>query len=219
MAATPNNAAFTTHDTAAALLHPGDRERFIRNLTNAIAWCTVSGSLSDPKTSLRTCKPELDDLVDQDSQVFRVEVKRSRRLQSAGRADLPAATGLCGGRLLACFPSDTLADGMTETVSKGFFDVNDIPPYDTWVWIVRNVRRCESAGHTTSGREANYLVAWVPPDFIALADTGISVNPGNCIMWLDELDDDFVRSLRSMNFLPDVPVGATAPGTEQARRG
>ena len=28
-------------------------------------------------------------------------------------------------------------------------------------------------------------------------------------------NDDFVRSLRSMNFLPDAPVGATAPRIEQ----
>jgi hypothetical protein len=214
MAEAPHDVAFTTHDTAAALHYPGELERFIDSLTDAIAWCTVAGSLSYPKTSLRTCKPELDDLIDQHSQVFRVGLKRSRRLLSAGREDLPAVTGLCGGRLVAYFPGDSLSDGLTETESKGFFDVNDIPPYDTWVWIVRNVRRWESAGHTTSGREANYLVAWVPPDFIALADTGISVNPGNCIMWLDELDDNFVGSLRSMNFLSDAPFEATAPGVE-----
>jgi hypothetical protein len=61
--------------------------------------------------------------------------------------------------------------------------------------------------------EANYVVAWVPPGFIELADAGIEANPESCIMWIDELDDDFVRSLRSMNFLPDAPVGATTPGT------
>ena len=216
MAEAPHDVALTAHDTAAALRYPANRQSFINNLTDAIAWCTVSGSLSDPKASLRTCKPELDDLIDQECQVYQVGLKRSRRLLSAGQEDRPAVTNLCGGRLVACFPSDTLSDGLTETESKGFFDVKDIPPYDTWVWIVRNVRRWESAGHTTSEREANYLVAWVPPDFIALADTGITVNPGNCIMWLDELDDDFVRSLRSMNFLPDAPVGATTPRIEQA---
>jgi hypothetical protein len=212
MAEALHDVAFTTHDTATALHHPWDRERFINNLTNAIAWCTVAGSLSDPKASLRTCKPELDDLTDQVSQVYRVDFERIGRLRSAGRTDRPVVTDLCGGRLLAYFPSDTLADGAAETESKGFFDVNDIPPYDTWVWIVRNVRRWQAAGHTTAEREANYLVAWVPPDFIALADAGIGVNPGDCIMWLDELDDDFVRSLRGMNLLPDAPVEATAPG-------
>ena len=213
MAAAPHDMAVATHDTAAALHYPGDRERFIKNLTEAIAWCTVSGSLSDPRTSLRTCKPELEDLLSQSSQVFQVSLERSRRLRESGQKPLPAVTDLCGGRLVAFFPSDSLSDGVAKTESKGFFNVDNIPPYDTWVWIVRNVRRWEQAGCTTNERDANYLVAWVPPDFIALADAGIEANdPECCIMWLDELDDDFVQSLRRMNFLPNAPVGATAPG-------
>jgi hypothetical protein len=28
--------------------------------------------------------------------------------------------------------------------------------------------------------EVNYLVAWVPPDFIALASGGVDVNPEGC---------------------------------------
>jgi hypothetical protein len=203
MAEAPHDKAFTTHDTAVALQYPDDRESFIKSLTDAIAWCTLAGSLSDPKASLRTCKPKLDDLIDQSSQLFRVDFKRMDRLQSAGQEDRPAVTGLCGGRLVAYFPSNNMACGASETESKGFFDVNNIPPYDTWVWIVRSVRHWEQAGRTTGEREANYLVAWVPPDFIALADAGIGVNPEGCIVWLDEYDDDFVRSLRSMNFLPD----------------
>jgi len=49
--------------------------------------------------------------------------------------------------------------------------------------------------------EANYLVAWVPPDFIELASGGIAVIPEQCIEWLDTRDDAFVRSLRRMGFL------------------
>jgi hypothetical protein len=200
-------------DTAVAFQNPHQQREFISNLTDAIAWCTVSGSSSDPASSLRTCKPELDDLLCQSSQVFRVGLKRSQRLREAGRETRPAVTDLCGGRLVAFFPSDSLSDGVAKTHSKGFFDVDNVPPYDTWVWMARNVRRREYDDHTTGEIEANYLVAWVPPNFIELADAGIEANdPECCIRWLDEVDDDFVRSLRNMNFLPDLPVGAIAPG-------
>ena len=47
----------------------------------------------------------------------------------------------------------------------------------------------------------DYLVAWVPPDFLELANAGMAVNPEQCIVWLDTVDDEFVRSLRSLNFM------------------
>ena len=49
--------------------------------------------------------------------------------------------------------------------------------------------------------DGNYLVAWIPPDFVELASAGIAVNPEECIQWLDTRDDAFVRSLRRMGLL------------------
>jgi hypothetical protein len=209
MAIAPHDVVVATHDIAVALHDLRDQQRFIKSLTEAIAWCTGSGSVSDPRASLRTCRPS--DLVSPEDQVNGVCISRSLRLPELGRR-LPDVTGLCGGRLVAYFPSFNLADGWAETQSKGFLDVDNIPPYDTWVWWVRSVSRVEYADHRTSELEASYLVAWVPPDFIELADAGVRANPEDCIRWLEALDDDFVRSLRSMNLLPDSPVGATAPG-------
>jgi len=213
MIVAPHDVAVATHDIAKALHDPRDRRRFIRNLTEAIVWCTASGSLSNPEASLRTCEPTI--LIPPRDQVFGVCSSRSMSLWHSARGNPPAVTDLCGGRLVAYFPSFNLADGAAAAESKGFFDVDNIPPYDTWVWMVQCVSRVEYADRTTSEMEASYLVAWVPPDFIALADAGIRANPESCIRWLEELDDDFVRSLRSMNFLPDAPIGATAPRIKQ----
>jgi hypothetical protein len=188
---------------ATGLDHIRDRQRFIRELTETITWCMDSGSLSQPRTSLRTCKVKLDDLNSQHHQVFRVSLERSGRLRSAGKRELSPVTDLCGGRLLAYFPNDNLADGVAEVESQGFFDVDNIPPYDTWVWMVRNVRAFERADRTKGEIEANYLVAWVPPDFLQLAGAGVDTNPEQCILWLDALDDEFVRSLRSLNLMQD----------------
>jgi hypothetical protein len=81
-------------------------------------------------------------------------------------------------------------------------DSRNIPPYDTWVWWVRNVTLVEYSDHVPLQQEADHLVAFVPPDFIALADAGIKANPESCIRWIEDLDDDFVRSLRRMNLPP-----------------
>jgi hypothetical protein len=188
-------------DKAVAFETVDDQRLFIGKLTEAIAWCTAAGSLPNPSTSLRTCAPS--DLVSPEHQVNGVCIGRSLDLRASGRRDLPAVTGLCGGRLVVYFPSYNLADGVAEIESKGFFDVDNIPPYDTWVWWVRNVTLVEYSDHTTHQMDGDYLVAWVPPDFIELADAGIRANPESCIRWIDEVDDDFVRSLRSMNVLPD----------------
>ena len=184
-----------------AALGVDDQQRFIRNLTEAIAWCMASGSLSNPETSLRTCEPTY--LLSPEAQIRGVCSSRSWRLWKSARRDLPAVTGLCGGRLVAYFPDDNLCDGVAKQESKGFFDFDNMPPYDTWIWWVRNLRRVEYDDHTTDEREVNYLVAWVPPDFIELANAGIRHNAEDCIMWLDEVDDGFARSVGSMNLFRD----------------
>lgn len=179
-----------------------DERAFIKHLTETIAWCRDAGSPSQPRTSLRACKPSQDDLISQSHQVFTVCLERSGRLSASGKRNLSPIADLCGGRLLAYFPDDNLACGTAEAESQGFFDVDNIPPYDTWVWMVRNVRAFAYADGARGEMEANYLVAWVPPDFIQLASAGIAVNPEACILWLDTLDDEFVRSLRRMGFFP-----------------
>jgi hypothetical protein len=188
-------------DTARRLDTPPDQQRFIRQLTETISWCASAGSLAEPRASLRSCKPKLSDLMSRDLQVFSVANRRSDRLRSVGKQSLPAVTDLCGGRLLAYIPDDNLADGVAETETDGFFDVDNIPPYDTWVWMARSVRTEECSDAPSREAEVDYLVAWVPQDFIDLADRGVRVNPEQCVIWLDTLDDAFVQSLRRMNFV------------------
>jgi hypothetical protein len=193
-------------DEVATGLNSHDQRQFVERLTEAILWCRDAGSLLRPRTSLRTFKPSLKDLESQNGQVFSVALDRRARLRSVGKLHGPRATDSCGGRLLAYFPDDNLADGVAEAESKGFFDVENIPPYDTWVWMVRNIRAFEYKDGTPGEMEANYLVAWVPPDFIPLAGGGIDVNPEGCIVWLDTLDDEFVQSVRRLGLFGDAPA-------------
>jgi hypothetical protein len=194
-------AGLMTREMATGLNNNHDQRMFIKHLTEAVSWCRDTGLPSQPRTSLRTCKVALDDLTSQSHQVFRVCLERSRRLWASGKQNLSPVADLCGGRLLAYFPDDNLFDGAAEAESQGFFDVNNIPPYDTWVWMVRNVRSSAYADGACGEMDANYLVAWVPPDLIQLANAGVAVNPEACILWLDTLDDEFVRSLRRLGFI------------------
>jgi hypothetical protein len=177
-----------------------DEERqFITRLTETILWCRDAGSLSEPRTSLPTFKPT--DLVSPHYQVSGVAVSRSYRLPSSVRRNLSPVSDLCGGRLLAYSPQDNLADGVAEVESGGFFDVDNIPPYDTWVWMVPDVRTFTRRDGSEGEADVSYLVAWVPPDFIRLASGGIAVNPEQCIQWLDTIDDAFTQSLARLGLL------------------
>jgi hypothetical protein len=188
-------------DRAAALNAVREQQEFVRRLTETISWCRDLGSLSHPKTSLRTCKRELQDLESQHTQVFRVALERAHRLRGAGKRDLAPVIDLCGGRLLAYFPDDNLACGVAEAESLGFFDVDNIPPHDTWVWLTPNVRSFTYEDGAKGEMNMNYLVAWVPPEFIPLASGGVKVNPEECIVWLDALADEFTQSLRDLGLL------------------
>jgi hypothetical protein len=90
----------------------------------------------------------------------------------ARRARLTAGTSAekrdisVGGRLLLYSPSENLACGAAEVSSNGFFDVNNIPPWDIWVDF-----------------SAGTLVSWVPPALLDVAQMGIYVNPEACIRW------------------------------------
>jgi hypothetical protein len=70
------------------------------------------------------------------------------------------------GRLLLYVPTENLACGAAQVSSCGFFDVNNVPPWDIWVDFSQET-----------------LVTWVPPVLVEAAQLGIDVNPEGCIRW------------------------------------
>jgi hypothetical protein len=86
---------------------------------------------------------------------------------------------LIGGRLLVYFPDADLADGAAEVQSRGFFDVHNVPPWDTWIALAD-----DGAAADVSYRQ--YVVTWVPSNLVTLAAAGIEVNPEECIAWLED---------------------------------
>ncbi len=94
------------------------------------------------------------------------------------------AGSLEGGRLLIYFPDLDLADGAAEAESRGYFDVNNAPPWDTWIAMVMDAGGDE---------KYPYLVSWVPREFLSAVQKGIDVNPEQCIRWIEDADVELRR--------------------------
>lgn len=58
--------------------------------------------------------------------------RRAEKLGYENRSPIPTDT-LADGRLLLFSPEETLTDGAARYSSKGFFDADNVPPWDTWV--------------------------------------------------------------------------------------
>ena len=145
-------------------------------LREAQAWCAAKADLARPKDCFRDERlrpqmlpPSRRDAVD--------DVRRNRRLYSDRQVPGNLETVIAGGRLIAYSPDCHLACGMSEVETKGYFDVNNTPPWDTWVALLHapNAKHWESS-----------LIAWVPSVFVPLVQAGINVIPEQCVLWLDD---------------------------------
>lgn len=106
---------------------------------------------------------------DHASIVTQVAEARSEALRQSGKGSNSQSPDLFDGRLLLFAPEDNLSDGAAEYASMGFFDVENVPPWDTWIVML-----------------GKYLVSWVPPQLFQLVQEGLDVNPEQCILWADD---------------------------------
>ena len=175
-------------------MDPQRLEKFKLRLAQTIFWCAPRADISKPETSLRT--PELRPPLLEESRDRTVDAVVNTRELYGGleirESTIPARLG--GGRLLAYFPDADLACGAAEQESLGFFDIHNVPPWDTWVDYLHD----DSSSDISYGE---YLIAWVPPEFVKLADEGVAVNPEECIMWLSDTTVELVRVLQGENQL------------------
>ncbi len=95
------------------------------------------------------------------------EVVSKRSAQNQQNPSVEAQSiSIDSGRFLIYFPHENLADGAAQVGSNGFFDVNNVPPWDLWVSFSEGA-----------------LISWVPLGLIELAQMGIDANPEECIRW------------------------------------
>jgi hypothetical protein len=176
---------------------------FVRRLAETIAWCSAHVSSDAPRDCLRSPLLEPSRLyvweVGRPGTAIVMIAEGDERLAiveevAARRAAVLIETGwiwdgkrpaIGGGRLLAFHHDQTLSDGAAERSSLGFFDTDNQPPWDTWVDY-----------HPGAESSGSFLVSWVPPALVEVADRGVRSNPELCIQWLDALDTPWTRSLR-----------------------
>lgn len=103
------------------------------------------------------------------SVVEQLSTRRAEQLRLEHRDPAAPPLSFHDGRLLLYAPNENLFDGAAQYASKGFFNVDNVPPCDTWVCFFEE-----------------YLVSWVPTQLLELANTGIEANPEQCILWAPE---------------------------------
>lgn len=169
------------------LFHPLQdtiRVEFEKRLSETILWCNRRLNMNDLRNSFRTedLRPGQDvnsaSIVGEHrlrSLVDDVATKRDRRL--AGILDRPVPGDLMGGKLLVYAPSRSLAEGHAALVTGGFFDVDESPPWDTWIWM--------QTGPSKPEREEMLLACWVPHELINVVQAGIDVQSADWMRWLE----------------------------------
>ncbi|MBS1994121.1 MAG: hypothetical protein JSS83_26605 [Cyanobacteria bacterium SZAS LIN-3] len=168
---------------------------FWQRVSETREWCAMHLSADDLQGSLRSAElgtPSLNfswapswDVrrpasewnqlrTDEDSRRSWVDTlsdRRSKRLADAGSYPRTACEHTTAQQFLVYLPGTNLADGAAATVSRGYFDDDNIPPWDTWLMY------CPAY----SG-EAK-LISWVPPELMDLIDSAMRCNAEECLYW------------------------------------
>jgi len=93
---------------------------------------------------------------------------RAQLLRESGSYPDLATAPVMDGKILRYTPKKNCADNSPGYESKGFFDANLCPPWDTWI--------CYAGGE---------LLAYVPRLLGGIAQRGIEVDTAECIRWVD----------------------------------
>jgi hypothetical protein len=156
----------------------------LQSLSETVAWCQNRSLLRNqfrsselaPSASLEV--PPFDELgiglwIERKRESYQLAVDAINANRSALLRDMnvevaDSAVAESRGRMLLYEPLETVTDGASEAISRGFFDIEDAPPWDTWFLY-------------SSGS----IVCWVPEVMVEIAQAGISANPVDCIHWFN----------------------------------
>jgi hypothetical protein len=166
-------------------------------LNDAIIWCSKAQPTNHPSQVLRskTLTPQTGVGLKE-----RLNWIADQRRKSLSETKAVPAISLLGGRLLWYAPDRNTSDGVSQYESSGFIEADNSPPWDTWVAYLYEYDE-KSDRQNVFGYIA-YLVSWIPPAYLELADKGIRANVDVCIGWLDEMDDSAaVQMLRDRGIL------------------
>jgi len=181
-----------------------DEKTFEQGLKETVAWCSRNAKLSKSAEYLRTpaLRPSIhgDDsslfFVGSNQATVAIEAmsqKRKRLLTLEGIA-ADGDTGLSGGRLLVYFLGASNHNGATASISD-YFDHEDNPPWDTWICCIAGKELTTPDEKSFDFRivlsqrpnTTDYVLSWVPPEWIDEVDDAMGDEFMGAIMWSDIL--------------------------------
>lgn len=186
-------------------------ENFRWRLAETITWCSFAESLRNPflcpdwysMTSGGLTFGAYDlPLISRIKDVDVLAERRVKPLKLFSMYPNKWAKNLSGGKLLCYDPETNLFDGAAEVASKYFLDVDNVPPWDTWICYIPEKAQLVSIHEPLPWDTWNsYLIAWIPPKFVKLVDSGVSVNAEKCIAWASTVDSPFTKKLKNIGLV------------------
>lgn len=187
-------------------------EAFRYALAQTIAWCASRATPLEPESGLRSLpflgQPAIGSQSNDTWKQAVADIATTRVvfLRDAGIYPQEPTTDLAGGRLLLYAPNETLSDGAAWVSSGGFFDWDNVSPWDSWVAYVEDTpadpqhintwfrQHARKQGIVRPPMRLLYLVSWVPPCLLEAADAGIWANPeGASSGWPKEIQPSPAR--------------------------
>ena len=160
-----------------------------RQLAATLVWCQTRFDPARAADSLRS--PELGpprnivhEVTDLAGIKAEVAAILARRLELLGSTPTPAAALPPSDRILAFLPLDSLFHGSSPPECDGFIDVDEIPPWGTWIVLAGEM-----------------LLSWVPASMGAGVDSAIRCNPEESIRWASEQPQPLIQELRGLGLL------------------
>jgi hypothetical protein len=190
---------------------PPTDEELQRRLAETIAWCTTRSNLADPENGLRSAALQPRPITGYSDEPGAPDHRRRHPIREAridalartrrallGKESLaaPGPDRLAGGRILLHAPDENLCDGASFLASKGFLDIDNVPPWDTWLFYSAP----KSDGPFTRN-DPGCVVSWVPPSLLSLADQGVYVIPEACTVWATDDGSPTALRLKALGWL------------------
>lgn len=173
----------------------GGEQLFWQRVAETREWCALHLSTDDLKGSLRSLELGTPSLTfswapswnvrrsaserkklreDEDSRLAWVDSlsdRRAKMLVDAGRPLGPVSENIPTQQFIVYLPGTNLADGAAAMVSNGYFDDDNIPPWDTWLMY--------SPAYSGEAK----LISWVPPELTECVDYAMRCNAEECLYW------------------------------------
>ena len=162
-----------------------------RRLAETIARCSRHARADDAATSTRSpvLRPTvmelpqrqrlsrlLDVLGEPQAAVEFVCEARRRELARLGIPVAPVGPDLAGGRILFTTIDTDSCEAATDP-SNGYYDLDDLPGWDTWFY------------HRSTDRLWGAIYCWVPTQLLELAQSGMDVIPVLSVEWAQSLNE------------------------------